>query len=111
MLTAIIWATLISTSVPLTWLWRTAETKELTRVAMVVMWGSFVWLLSAVAYAPLVGPHYSEIRLLLINANIAIVVLAAILLISTTSAKIPAVIAGGWLSLGWLYLRAVSFSV
>jgi hypothetical protein len=110
-MTAIIWLLLGGGTIPLIWLWRTAGGHGLTRSASIVLWASFLWLLCAVAWAPLAGPHYSDIRLALINANIAVVVLDGIFLLFKSDAKAAAATASCWLVLGWLYLRAVSFSL
>jgi len=76
-----------------------------------VLWASFLWLLGGVAYAPAAGPNYSQARLILINANIATVILVGFFLLSRGGPKLATVAASGWLAFGWLYLRAVSFAV
>jgi hypothetical protein len=48
---------------------------------------------------------------MLINANIAVVVIAGAFLLFSGGPRLAAAVASGWLAFGWLYLRAVSFVV
>ncbi len=110
MLTTIVWVLLAAAVIPLIWLWRTSHSRASVRGGLIVLSASFLWLLSGAAYAPAIGPHYSDIRLALINSNIAVVILDGIFLLLKSNAKVPTVVASGWIAFGWLYLRAVSFS-
>src|SRR5437763_320631 len=111
MLTILIWVLLAGTALPLFWLWRTADSRRSTRVGLCILWASFLWLLIGTAYAPAVGPNYSQTRLVLINANIATVIFVGGFLFFRDGAKLATVVGTGWLAFGWLYLRAVSFVV
>jgi hypothetical protein len=111
MLTIIIWMFLIGTALPLTWLWRSAEDYVTTRIGISILSASFLWLVAGAAYAPAAGPNYSDIRLILINTNIAGIALVGIFLLFRSGAKIATTLTCIWLALGWLYLRAVSFAV
>jgi hypothetical protein len=111
MLTITIWMFLLGIALPLTWLWRSAKGHVTTRIGISVLWASFLWLVAGTAYGPAAGPNYSGTRLILINANIAGIILVGIFLFLKSSAKIATAVTCVWLALGWLYLWAVSFVV
>lgn len=110
-LAILIWALLLGCAAPLTWLWRTTGGSRLRRIGAILLWASFTWLLVSTAYSPALGPNYSDTRLTLINANILAVVIDGIVLALLSGSKMASLISAGWLAFGWLYLRAVSFSL
>jgi uncharacterized membrane protein len=107
----VIWVLLVASAIPLIWLSRAVADGVLNRTAVGALWASFVWLLSGTAFAPAIGPHYSSLRLALINLNITVVLAGGAFLFFKGGAKLPAALSSCWIAMGWLYLRAVSFSL
>jgi hypothetical protein len=105
---ALAWLLLAGGTVPLLLLWRS----QLSRAARLLLCGmtvSYLWGLLGVVYPIAIGPHYSDLRMSIIQCNLWLGLAMAVIGLATFTSKGLALAVAIWLPSAWLYIRTVSF--
>lgn len=107
------WALLLSASIPILMCWATFsdEGSRFSIALLGLVTASYGWLLLASVVPFVAGPNYSGERVIVCNANIGLCLAAGIALAVTQKPRALFGLAGGWVAIGWVYFRAVSFVV
>ncbi len=110
----LIWLLLASPSIPLGFMWAHGLNSGITRLAGAVLTGSYVWLMLALMSSlenRLLGPAYSDLRIAIPYANVAVVTTVMIILSLRGELRASAVLASTSIILCWLYVSVISFVV
>lgn len=109
----LIWSMLLLPAIPIGLLWLQGPKSASSRFAVAVLTCSYIWLLLALLSpleTHLIGPTYSNLRVIIPYANIAVVAGSMILLVLQGKRKIV-LLASLSTILCWLYVRVISFAV
>lgn len=110
MVVALVWAFLLGGSIPIVVLWWLDSTSR-SQLLLAAMTTSYLWCVSAAFFPMTLGPHYSDLRLHLIQGNLLIAVAMGLMGLKIFNKKGWAIAAGMWLILIWIYMSAISFVV
>lgn len=105
-----VWAVLFLGIVPFALLWRRPPVRW-PRYLLATMTASYIWCLLGIVYPPAIGPHYSDLRLTIIQFNLWVSVVLALAALRLLEPRPLAIAAAVWLLSVWLYIRSVSFVV
>lgn len=110
-LEAFIWIFLLLPSLVILRLWRSASYNGSRKAALVVLSGSYLWLLSALLVPISIGANYSTYRVSIPYANAVVVLLCSLYMATVSAGRYMALAAGIAVLICWLYVRVVSFAV
>lgn len=110
MVVLIVWAILLGGLYPLARLWQ-YPSSLLGRLSLGAMSISYLWCLAGVAFPSAIGPHYSNIRVGIIQVNLWGSLALCVTTIKFHDRKLLALLVGIWLVGIWLYVRTISFVV
>lgn len=109
----LVWLLMLAPLPPVCWLWLRGGNSRFEHVVGAVLTASYAWL-SAALMLPieslLIGPPYSDMRVVIPYANVAVVT-GVIVIVSVRGRRKFAVLPGILIALCWLYVRVVSFAV
>jgi len=109
----LIWLMLFSPGIPISLLWLRSPESGLARLAVGILTCSYAWLIVALISpweGQLLGASYSNLRITIPYANVAVVAVVMIVLVIRAQ-KTTAVLACMSTILCWLYVRVISFAV
>lgn len=106
---ALAWVLLVGGTVPFALLWKSTTTTKASRILLAAMTCSYLWCLLGVVFPSAIGPHYSDLRLGIINVNLWLSLAMAGVGLRLLNSKPLAILVAIWLPAVWLYIRTVSF--
>ncbi|WP_031495393.1 hypothetical protein [Bryobacter aggregatus] len=108
LMVALVWMLLLGGTVPLALLWKSASTRA-SRILLGAMTCSYLWCLVGIIFPLAIGPHYSDLRLGIINVNLWLSLAMAGAGLRVLHPKMLAIAVALWLPAAWIYIRTVSF--
>lgn len=106
---ALVWVLLAGGAVPLALLWKSSATTRTSRIVLGAMTCSYLWCMLGVIFPLAIGPHYSDLRIGIINVNLWLSLALAGAGLRFLNPKSLAAVVAIWLPAAWLYIRTVSF--
>ena len=106
-----IWIFLLLPSLMILRLWQDATNKGLRKAALMILSGSYIWLLLGLLFPVSIGPNYSSYRVSIPYANAGVAFLSSLYIATTTGGRYLALGTGVAVVICWLYVRVISFAV
>jgi hypothetical protein len=109
----VVWTLLLGAAIPILMAWTRLSwgARRVFFVLLGLLTVSYVWLLLASVLPVVAGPHYSDMRVYLCDANIGVSVVTGLALCAFQKPRLLFALAAGWVAFGWAFFRSISFTL